>query len=182
MTEVMKDWVKDICELQFERKGALFHSLWSRDSPPGDEGMALEGKVTYVFTEHHWLKIIIQNLSLHQSSHLSLTRGNKVYSHNTAAIFYSSYLCFRITTAVKFYIQQHYYNFWLLMKLLFLLVMCWSYNDKNFLKNTTAMLMSSKPAINDKLQNACEQLNSLQKSWASLFTSQWDLAPLVEEN
>ena len=26
------------------------------------------------------------------------------------------------------------------------------------------MLMASKPAINDKLQNACEQLNSLLRS------------------
>lgn len=44
------------------------------------------------------------------------------------------------------------------------------------------MLMSSKPAINDKLQNACEQLNSFSEELGILFTSQWDLAPLVEEN
>ena len=44
-------------------EGSIIPFSMEQEFSTRDEGMTLEGKVTYVPTEHHWLKIIIQNLS-----------------------------------------------------------------------------------------------------------------------
>lgn len=57
-------------------------------------------------------------------SHSRLTHSNEVYSQSYCCDYLFTILVFQNYHSCEIYIQQHYYNFQLLMKLLFLFVMC----------------------------------------------------------